>query len=244
MPEQTAEKESEWTDAELEAAVKSYLWMLEQEKNGKPYNKSAVNKTLRDGILARRSRGSIEYRMENISAALLELCLPWIEGYKPHGNIGQGVKKRIIGILDEIGFVNSEDFTPTAERKTLDERTHKLIKRTLVGEPSGNPAPRRADVTSCQYVRDPMVKAWVLQHASGKCEMCGQPAPFMMKDGTPYLEVHHVVSLSDGGPDKIDNAVALCPNCHKRCHLSGDYQEANVFLYENIKRLVRISAGL
>ncbi len=240
MPEQIPDKEKEWTDAELEAAVKAYLWMLERERKGKSYNKSAVNKSLRDGILANRSHGSIEYRMENISAALLELCLPWIKGYKPHGNIGRGVKKRIVGILDQLGFVNAVDYIPTTKPEVLDERAHKLIKKKLVGNPAGNPSPKRMDVTSFQYVRDPVVKAWILQHAAGKCEMCGQPAPFVMNDGVPYLEVHHVVSLSAGGADKIDNAVALCPNCHKRCHLSRDYKEAGEFLYKNINRLVRL----
>jgi 5-methylcytosine-specific restriction protein A len=38
------------------------------------------------------------------------------------------------------------------------------------------------------------------------------------KDGMPYLEVHHVKQLKDGGSDRIDNAVALCPNCHRKAH--------------------------
>jgi len=240
MPEQISIREKEWTDAELEAAVKAYLRMLELERKGKAYNKSAINKSLREGILASRSHGSIEYRMENISAALQELCLPWIEGYKPHGNIGRGVKKRIVGILDQIGFVNSADYTPAIKPEVLDERAHKLMKRKLVGNPAGTSSPKRIDVTSCQYARDPIVKAWILQYAAGKCEMCGQPAPFVMNDGVPYLEVHHVVSLSAGGPDKTDNAVALCPNCHKRCHLSRDSKEAGESLYKNINRLVRL----
>ena len=27
-------------------------------------------------------------------------------------------------------------------------------------------------------------------------------------------EVHHIIPESEGGPDKLDNAVLLCPNCH------------------------------
>ena len=28
------------------------------------------------------------------------------------------------------------------------------------------------------------------------------------------VEVHHIVPQKDGGPDTLDNAAAVCPNCH------------------------------
>jgi len=55
----------------------------------------------------------------------------------------------------------------------------------------------------------------------GTCELCDQPAPFTKKNGDPYLEVHHVKQLADGGEDTINNAVALCPNCHRKMHSLG-----------------------
>ncbi|MDH7515993.1 MAG: HNH endonuclease, partial [Bacteroidota bacterium] len=63
------------------------------------------------------------------------------------------------------------------------------------------------------------VIAEVLARANGICESCRQPAPFRRaSDGSPYLEVHHRVWLSRGGEDTVSNAVALCPNCHRRMH--------------------------
>lgn len=53
--------------------------------------------------------------------------------------------------------------------------------------------------------------------ANGVCALCEEPAPFEDDDG-PFLESHHVVHLSRGGPDVISNVVALCPNCHRRMH--------------------------
>jgi 5-methylcytosine-specific restriction protein A len=32
----------------------------------------------------------------------------------------------------------------------------------------------------------------------------------------PYLETHHVISLSEQGPGKVTNVIALCPNDHRR----------------------------
>ena len=59
------------------------------------------------------------------------------------------------------------------------------------------------------------------------CEGCGQPAPFITPEGEPYLEVHHLRRLSDGGPDHPAHVAALCPNCHRRCHHAGDARSFN-----------------
>lgn len=79
--------------------------------------------------------------------------------------------------------------------------------------------PASVTVSTTVYKRNPDVVAEVLRRARGKCEDCGEPAPFKrVSDGTPYLEVHHQVQLADGGPDTVENAVALCPNCHRKAH--------------------------
>lgn len=68
------------------------------------------------------------------------------------------------------------------------------------------------------YVRDRYVSEYVKRRANGICQLCGQPAPFMNSKGEPFLETHHVIWLADGGDDSINNAVALCPNCHRKMH--------------------------
>lgn len=79
--------------------------------------------------------------------------------------------------------------------------------------------PRRVNVTSVAFVRNADVIAEVLLRADGKCELCASPAPFVRrKDSSPYLEVHHKVRLADDGEDTVENAVAACPNCHRREH--------------------------
>ncbi len=54
--------------------------------------------------------------------------------------------------------------------------------------------------------------------AKGVCDLCGERAPFVLKNGMPYLETHHLVWMSKNGPDVIWNTVALCPNCHRKVH--------------------------
>ncbi|MBB3103776.1 HNH endonuclease [Azomonas macrocytogenes] len=74
-------------------------------------------------------------------------------------------------------------------------------------------------VIAVVFLRNPDVVAEALFRASGTCERCQRAAPFNRKsDGTPYLEVHHIKRLADGGEDTLENVLALCPNCHRELH--------------------------
>ena len=67
-----------------------------------------------------------------------------------------------------------------------------------------------------QPKRRKRAKNIVIARALGKCEndKCTGMPPDVKKDGTPLFQVDHIVQLSDGGPDRPDNMIALCPNCH------------------------------
>ena len=71
-------------------------------------------------------------------------------------------------------------------------------------------------------------------NANGICQLCGNPAPFNNSDGTPYLEMHHIIWLSRRGEDSIENTVALCPNCHRKMHIL-DLQE-DILKLQSIKK--------
>ncbi len=74
-------------------------------------------------------------------------------------------------------------------------------------------------IVSRGFKRNADVIVEVLERANGVCEKCGCDAPFIRaKDNTPYLEVHHQIRLADGGKDNVDNAIAVCPNCHRELH--------------------------
>lgn len=79
--------------------------------------------------------------------------------------------------------------------------------------------PTRILVAAEVFLRNPDVVAEALIRASGTCERCRKAAPFNRKsDGSPYLEVHHIKRLADGGEDTLENVQALCPNCHRELH--------------------------
>ena len=76
---------SDWSDFENDAVVASYFAMLSDELSGRPFNKAGQNRALQEQI--RRSRGSIEFKLCNVSAACLGLGLPIIKGYLPRFNV-------------------------------------------------------------------------------------------------------------------------------------------------------------
>ena len=79
---------------------------------------------------------------------------------------------------------------------------------------------------------------WVLGEANGTCEGCNQDAPFLRFDLTPFLEVHHLRRLADGGSDTVSNAAALCPNCHRELHYGQNSSELLAKVYASVDRLV------
>jgi len=79
--------------------------------------------------------------------------------------------------------------------------------------------PKKIKALSDVFVRNPDIVAEVLNRANGVCMMCDKKAPFIkISDGLPYLEIHHIKPLSEGGEDTLSNSVALCPNCHREAH--------------------------
>lgn len=236
--EATTKSTNAWSDAELTSAVEAYLAMLNAELSGEEYSKAEVNRQLREGPLAGRTKASIEFRMQNISAALYELKLPHVAGYLPARNIGSAVKEKIIASLRQNGIDRLSAYVPTSDEHSLAEKVSTLRMRRLGKTPPGSSKPALVTSTTTTYVRDPAVKAWVLQAAGGVCEGCNCAAPFQGQDGLPYLEVHHVTPLSSHGSDTTTNAAALCPNCHRRCHFSKDRDEFKLELYQKIPRLI------
>ena len=88
--------------------------------------------------------------------------------------------------------------------------------------------PPISTVQTKTYYRDATIAAYVKKRANGYCQLCGSPAPFIDQYGEPYLENHHIIWLSKGGMDSVDNCVALCPNCHRKMHLVTDQEDIAV----------------
>jgi 5-methylcytosine-specific restriction protein A len=110
-------------------------------------------------------------------------------------------------------LLKKEDGGETTLR-TLEEITRETRTRP---EPVPEPAARLAFPDL--FAPDPDVAECARRNANGLCQLCGLAAPFTGHDGQPYLEIHHIVPLGEGGTDTIGNVAALCPNCHRKMHI-------------------------
>lgn len=131
------EKPEDWTSEEVRAAIASYFAMLSLEARQQRYNKAKFNSELRQN-LRNRSKGSVEYKHQNISAVLMAMGLPFINGYKPHSNIQQLLRQEVEGYIDnhhaEVeGVVDAMQDVP--------ELGQQAFKGVLADAPATTPAP-------------------------------------------------------------------------------------------------------
>ncbi len=142
------------------------------------------------------------------------------EPLKPDDFTG-GAGSKCFKILSTHGFQvvpKPTEFRPTADENALNRMTREALSAPCLPRPSGQREPAKFTRTSTAFERDPLVRAFVLRRSAGKCECCGNDAPFVDQDGEPFLEVHHINPLANGGEDMVENTAAICPNCHRECH--------------------------
>lgn len=85
---------ADWSQLEVALIVADYFAMLDMELTGKAYNKAAHRKALMP-LLQSRTEGSVEFKHQNISAALIRLGMPYITGYKPRFNYQKELEQAI-----------------------------------------------------------------------------------------------------------------------------------------------------
>lgn len=149
------------------------------------------NQTLSNCTVIHMHRGTL-FEIEKLYFDIIEKSLEGINK--------QDYNAKFLGEINEAKSMSNEQ-----RKQYLDARVNKL--------------PERISTTSNTFRRDVVVVVEVLERATGYCERCKQPAPFIKAtNGDPYLEVHHKIRLADGGEDTVENAIAVCPNCHRELH--------------------------
>jgi 5-methylcytosine-specific restriction enzyme A len=220
-----------WSDEELKASVEAYVEMQRNERTGQLIVKKQYYKKLVE--MFGRSEQAFESRMQNISYVLSLMGRGWMTGLKPAKNIEPLVAARIEQLLEQS---SGQKVAPVA---AFEIAVREAAEQKDLPRPNDNARPKRRRISVAQLQRDPSVKAWVLQQAAGICESCEKPAPFQGADGLPYLELHYVQGLADGGADAVSNAVALCPNCHREIHHGANAHAVEAWLYDTVQRLER-----
>jgi 5-methylcytosine-specific restriction protein A len=131
-----------------------------------------------------------------------------------------------------------EEYQFPNEFQSIKEELNKLSIKELrqIAIESSSPTSTGHERKVIYYKKSEAVSLYAKRIANGRCEGCGEEAPFITENGDPYLEVHHIQRLSDDGPDDPSNVVALCPNCHRRAHFSKDRNKFNLGLKEVVEK--------
>jgi 5-methylcytosine-specific restriction protein A len=91
--------------------------------------------------------------------------------------------------------------------------------------------------------RDPSVRRKVLDRARGVCELTGTPG-FPMENGGIYLETHHIIPLAEGGPDAVENVIALTATAHRQAHYAENRSELRELCLAIVSRSGRSESKL
>jgi 5-methylcytosine-specific restriction protein A len=157
--------------------------------------------------------------------------ISWKEG--PDRN--KGKRKIVVFQLVPVSRVDESSLDITSDEpipSTLD-KARQLALQSMESSESANPGESIRTI----YKRSLRVKNYVLMRAAGKCESCGNGAPFFRKDGSPYLEPHHINRLSDGGLDHPRYIGAVCPACHREIHYGLNGGAKNEKLRDYVKEI-------
>ena len=135
-----------------------------------------------------------------------------------------GLKSTLTGperVNEELSnYINSIDLSEESQTSYAESMEMSALK-TVAEQYSQRPV-RRTVTNQMTFSRNLYIAQYAKRRADGACQLCGEQAPFCDLHGRPYLEVHHIEWLANGGSDSINNTVALCPNCHRKMHIVND----------------------
>jgi hypothetical protein len=119
-----------WSDGENDLTVADYFDMLHKELGGVGFSKAAHRRALLGKV--DRAEGAIEFKHQNISAILLGLGHPWIDGYKPASNYQAALLESVVRYLNAQPF----QFDMASKISTTMQRFADVQDRTLwIGPP-------------------------------------------------------------------------------------------------------------
>jgi 5-methylcytosine-specific restriction protein A len=135
----------------------------------------------------------------------------------------KSISRILIEEDDSKGFISSVNINPV-----------------IIGDFDHKPEPLDnylKDNTAKVYRRNHNVVEIALTLSEFKCEIDKNHSSFLTKNGSLYVEGHHLVPLSAQGNfsnslDVVGNIVILCPNCHRQLHYGSNIHSILKSLFE------------
>ena len=118
--------------------------------------------------------------------------------------------------------------------ETEAKEIERLKKEGWAVKDVGNVSPLLKKYSIKCYDRSPTVTAIAKLRADFRCEIKGcKYEPFIGIHNLPYIEVHHIERLADGGEDTLENTACLCPAHHREIHLAKNKDNLKTALKDN-----------
>lgn len=208
-------------DEEISTELLKHFLLKEPEISSSP---KSLGKLLLSSNKLLKKINEREFLRLNILCRSFDMSVKNINEYFIKENINIELKptyKIDCKILKEIieKENNKKIIRPNKILNELEEKINKNEEKTYT-----------KSVVLNQFIRCEQIREYAKLRANGICELCDNPAPFKDKFGNPFLETHHIIYLSKGGTDTIDNVAAICPNCHRKIH--------NLNLEEDVNKLL------
>ena len=89
-----------------------------------------------------------------------------------------------------------------------------------------NRKPKLDENSRTRYATDRRIKETVFKNNDYKCFFDKSHKTFLRINGTQFMEGHHIIPMKaqkdfkNVNIDRVDNILCVCPNCHRKIHLS------------------------
>lgn len=138
-------------------------------------------------------------------------------------------------IVKNLTSISSQFFDSTINIKSYKNKKEDTLIKNIDTYQKNYDNKNYINAKEKKYYRNPDIAYISKKYANGICQLCQKEAPFQDKDGNPYLESHHIEWLSRGGKDRLDNVIALCPNCHKKMHIIDDKKDVKLLQQKSLE---------
>ena len=158
--------------------------------------------------------GSRTFSLKDILKARLEI----FKSFRPDNNhVEAKIRQQLQFLRDDnlISFLDNTGHYTLRGIDLLDEEAKETVSIDLTKE-----APEKKEYLVETYVRNVKWAKQAKDLLGYNCLFYNCGNTFLREDGTPYIEVHHIIPLCHGGEDGIWNLSVLCAHHHRMAHFA------------------------
>ncbi len=158
--------------------------------------------------------GSRTFSMQQLIKVYKDFSIINIGGKTPDATIRKLLQK----LRDEnfLSFIDNSG-TYTLRGVELLEKEKEELKNITI---SSDEEPNKIEYIRETYIRNSKLVIEARERFSSKCFIPQCNNTFLTPKKIPYIEVHHIIPLFEGGEDALWNLSTLCAHHHKMAHFA------------------------